>query len=207
FPKLAVKLLKNMKNLDLPGILTQLNTLIKDDGIREALKGILENKQNLDEIPTSLLKLAIKKAEGNDEFTEKDQAYLQEFENLSLKFLSITLGKEKSPGKLIKKFFIQYYEKTFSTLEKILPESMKPILGQLYEETLIVIQKIDSNQFDKDATTTILNAMDSISQTTAKFIGANFERFMKEDFMNVLKEGLQKLSVDDKTSVWDALEL
>ena len=210
FPKLAAKLLKNMKNLDLPAILTQLNTLIKDDDVRDALKGILENKENLDEIPTSLLKLAIKKvkkAEGIDSLTEKDKTYLQEFEKLSLKFLSIALGKEKSPGKLIKKFFIEYYTKTFSTLENVLPASMKPIVEKLYKQTLTIIQKTDSNEFDKDATTTILKAMEDISETTAKFIGANFERFMKEDFMKVLKESLQKITIDDKTSVWDALDL
>ena len=84
---------------------------------------------------------------------------------------------------------------------------MKPIVEKLYKQTLTIIQKTDSNEFDKDATTTILKAMEDISETTAKFIGANFERFMKEDFMKVLKESLQKITIDDKTSVWDALDL
>ena len=205
FPKLTVKLLTNMKNLNLPAILRQLNSLIKDKDVREALKGILENKQNLDEIPSSLLKLALTKADGA-EISEKDKMILQEAENLSLKFLSIALGKEKSPGKLIKKLFIQYYAKTYSALEEIVPASMKPTLGRLYKELLTVIQKIDANQFDKDATTTLLKAIDEISETVAKFIGKNFERFVKEDFLDSLKEALKKLPLDDTTTLWDAMD-
>ena len=209
FPKVAMKVLTNMKNLDLPAVLQQLNSLIKDQGIRDALQGILESKQNLDEVPTILLKLAMKKIddEVGEAMTEEDKTVLKEVNNLSLKFLSVALGKEKSAGRLIKKLVIQYQAKTYSALEEILPGTLKPILGKLYTEILNVVQKINTDEFDKDATTVLMKTVDEISSTTSKFIGANFERFMKEDFAKTLQEALQKLPVDEKTSMWDLIDM
>ncbi|XP_066921867.1 uncharacterized protein [Clytia hemisphaerica] len=204
FPKLARKLLEKMKNLDLSAFLGKLNSLIKDQDVKNALQAVIDNKHNLNEIPANLLKLVLKKGGGDSPLSEMDQKILKEVNDISIKFLSIALGNERSPGKVLKNLIINYYGQVYSTAEKALPKSLKPVLKKMNSEIIPVLQQIDTKNLEDDATTTLFDLVDTLSKAIAQFVDTNFEKFMKEDFVNGIKELMQRIHTEDgKMTLWD----
>jgi len=206
FPKMAQKVMENLKNLNLPGVLQQLNGFIKDDDVKQALKGILENKENLDEIPAVLLKLAMKKA-GDEKMNERDKKVLKEVNIISMKFLAIALGKEQDQGKIIKGLVIQYYRSVYTVLKNVLPEPLQPVTEKLYQKVLQILQSVNTKDFNKDATNTLVQTTEKVSQAIVKFVDENFEQFIKEDLMKSLKQVMQQITVNEgKDNLWDLKE-
>ena len=206
FPKMAQKVLNNLKNLNLPGVLQQLNRLIKDDDVKQALKGILENKKNLDEVPMVLLKLAMKKA-GDEKMNEKEEMVLKEVNNISMKFLAIALGKEQNQGKIIKGLVIQYYRSVYTTLKNVLPDPLKPITEKLYQNVLQILQSVNAKDFNEDATKTLAQTTEKISQAVVTFIDKNFEKFIKDDLIKVVKQIMERVTINNgKDNLWNLKE-
>lgn len=206
FPKMLKKVLENLKNLNLSGLLKQLTVFIKDKDVKDALKGVIDNKENLNDLPVSLMKMLIKKSDGLD-LGEKEKKALQEINELSMKFLAIALGKETNQGEIIKKLVIEYYGSIYGMLDKVLPGPLKPIAKKLSTKIFEVLKEMKATDLEVDATDALFKASKKVSIAVVTFVDENFEKFIKDDLMHSMKAVLQRIKSGPRYTLWDLKEM